>query len=101
MNDNLYALEKFGEAYRQRRLQEAERSRLLHEIRSRGRRAPGLVRPCPEPRPRADRPRPSSADAGRARAPTFLRDVLNPMGIYPHRPTEAVSLTLGKGRRRG
>jgi hypothetical protein len=34
MNDNLFELEKLGEAYRQRRLQEAEHSRRLHEIRS-------------------------------------------------------------------
>ena len=34
MNDNLYALEKYGESYRQRRLQDAEPSRLLHELRA-------------------------------------------------------------------
>jgi hypothetical protein len=34
MNDNLYALEKLNAAYRQRREQEAEHSRLLHEIRA-------------------------------------------------------------------
>ncbi len=36
MNDNLYMLEKLAQAYRQRRLQDAERSRQVHELLARG-----------------------------------------------------------------
>ncbi len=34
MNENLYALEKLADAYRQRRLAESEHSRLLQELRA-------------------------------------------------------------------